>query len=40
MFINKKEIIVALKSYPKEYDLFKKRLDKILASFDKLKDMI
>ena len=34
-----KEIINTLKAYPKEYDLFKKRMDKILESLDKLKEM-
>ncbi|MEX2721274.1 MAG: hypothetical protein Q6362_007690, partial [Candidatus Wukongarchaeota archaeon] len=35
-----KEIIDILKTYPKEYDLFKKRMDKIWESLDKLKDLI
>ncbi len=35
-----KEIIDTIKTYPKEYDLFKKRMDKILESLDKLKEMI
>ena len=34
-----KEVINTLKAYPKEYDLFKKRMDKILESLDKLKEM-
>jgi len=35
-----KEIINTLKEYPKEYDAFKKRMDLILDSLDKLKEMI
>ena len=34
-----KEIINTLKTYPKEYELFKKRMDKILESIDKLKEI-
>lgn len=34
-----KDIIDTLKAYPKEYDLFKKRMDKILEGLDKLKEM-
>lgn len=34
-----KEIIDTLKAYAKEYDLFKKRMNKILESLDKLKEM-
>jgi hypothetical protein len=34
-----KEIINTLKAYPKEYDSFKKRMDQILESFDKLKEL-
>jgi hypothetical protein len=35
-----KEIIDTLKTYPKEYDLFKKRMDQILESLDLLKELI
>jgi len=34
------EIIDTLKTYSKEYDLFKERMDQILESLDKLKEMI
>ena len=33
------EVIDTLKTYPKEYDAFKKRMDTILESLDKLKEM-
>lgn len=35
-----KEIVDVIKAYPKEYDLFKRRMDEILENFDKLKEMI
>ncbi len=35
-----KEVIDTIKNYPKEYELFKKRMDKILESLAKLKEMI
>jgi len=34
-----KEVIDILKAYPKEYDLFKKRMDQILESLDKLREI-
>lgn len=34
-----KEVIGTLKAYPKEYDLFKKRMNQIFESLDKLKEM-
>lgn len=34
-----KEIIDTLKTYPKEYETFKKKMDQILESLDKLKEM-
>ena len=34
-----KEIIDTLKTYPKEYGTFKKKMDQIFESLDKLKDM-
>ena len=34
-----KEVIDTLKAYPKEYNLFKKRMNKILESLDKLKEL-
>jgi len=35
-----KEVIDTLKAYPKEYDLFKKRMDQIWERLDKLKNVI
>jgi polyhydroxyalkanoate synthesis regulator phasin len=35
-----KKITDTLKTYPKEYELFKKRMDQIWESLDKLKEMI
>ena len=34
-----KEIVDINKAYPKEYDSFKKRMDQILESLDKLKEL-
>ena len=34
-----KEIVDVIKAYPKEYSSFKKRMDTILESLDKLKEM-
>ncbi|MEE8571382.1 MAG: hypothetical protein V3S97_10425 [Candidatus Bathyarchaeia archaeon] len=34
-----KEIIDTLKTYPKEHRTFKKKMDQILESLDKLKEM-
>ena len=35
-----KEVVDTLKAYPKEYEAFKKRMDQIWESLDKLKEII